>query len=153
MKLGVFVGVASILIFGIHQQPARAGGLDILLGISQGLAQISQDYQNSQGSASVDDSGVAVFADSISCVEVARKVLSKLRLHSVPLRQADSIIVVVRSELNDPLRLSYESVSDLMCDSKMQLNISGSICSVYRFSINEDLSSRQLGHIGFKYSQ
>ena len=92
----------------------------------------------------------AVIAPSISTQNESYRVMRKLQCSFSSFRDSDFILVVVRSELFDPLMLSYESVSELKRDSDMQLNISGSNFHIYIYGLNGDLSVNQLKHISYK---
>jgi len=90
--------------------------------------------------------GIAVIAPSISTATLARDIVRMLGTPEVRLRQATEILVVVRSSLNNPLNLSYESVSDLKKHADGQLNISGPTFHAYGYSMDDDLHVVQTGH-------
>lgn len=93
---------------------------------------------------------VAVIAPSVSTSVEAREVLAKNGWSETSLRDADGVLVVVRSMLYNPLNYSYRSVSDLQRDADTQLNISGDNFHVYLYQMNNDLSVRQLKHASYK---
>jgi len=66
------------------------------------------------------------------------------------LRQADAILVVVRSMLFNPLDYSYDSVKELEEDADNQLNIAGENFHVYLYSVDDDMKVRQEKHISYK---
>ena len=90
--------------------------------------------------------GLFVIAPSISTGELAREIVRRLGIAEVRVRCATEILVVVRSELYNPLNFSYENVSDLKKDAEGQLNISGSNFHVYAYSMDDDLRVMQTGH-------
>lgn len=94
--------------------------------------------------------GVAVIAPSVSTSMEARKILTRQGWSQANLRNADGILVVVRSMLFNPLNYSYRSIGDLQNDADTQLNISGVNFHIYLYQINDDLSVTQLKHISYK---
>lgn len=66
------------------------------------------------------------------------------------LRQADAILVVVRSMLFNPLDYSYDSPKELQDDAESQLNISGENFHVYVYSIGDDMKVSQEKHVSYK---
>ena len=77
----------------------------------------------------------------------ARRVLQQLKwVRTDSYKQADAILVVVRSVLFNPLSYSYSSVCDLLADAESQLNIAGLNFHVYVYQLNDDLSVNQIGH-------
>jgi hypothetical protein len=70
---------------------------------------------------------VAVIAPSVSTRMEARAVLARLRWRETTLREAEGILVVVRSMLFNPLDSSYDSIKELQDDAEGQLNISGEV--------------------------
>lgn len=95
--------------------------------------------------ASLTD-GVAVIAPSISTSLKAREVRAQLNKKEVALRHAETILVVVRSPLSDPLRRAYDGVGELQEDADNQLNIAGSKFHVYLYSMDDDLNVSQTSH-------
>ncbi len=89
---------------------------------------------------------VAVIAPSISTSREARAVLRENGLIETSFRDADAILVVVRSGLLFPLNYRYDSVKKLERDADMQLNISGRRFHVYLFQFNQDLSVSEIYH-------
>ena len=93
---------------------------------------------------------VVVIAPSVSTSQEARRVLAKMGLsESSSYRRADGILVVVRSGLFDPLRFSYDCVSELKRDAEGQLNIMGEKFHVYLYSIDDELRAIQLKHVSY----
>jgi hypothetical protein len=93
---------------------------------------------------------VAVIAPSVSTRMEARAVLARLRWHETTLREAQGILVVVRSMLFNPLSSSYDSIKELQEDAEGQLNISGESFHIYIYRINSDLSVDQVKHTSYK---
>jgi len=93
---------------------------------------------------------MAVIAPSVSTSMEARSIMREKGWLETNFRQADGILVVVRSMLFNPLNYSYRSIDDLQKDADMQLNISGEKFHVYIYQINDDLSVTQLKHISYK---
>jgi hypothetical protein len=93
---------------------------------------------------------VATIAPSISTSMEARAIRQRLGLIEVRLRDADAILVVVRSMLFDPLDYSYQGVRDLQRDAEGQLNIAGENFHIYFYQINDDFSVTQLKHSSYK---
>jgi len=90
---------------------------------------------------------VIVVAPSVSTSMEARRVLQQLKwVRTDSYKQADAILVVVRSVLFNPLSYSYSSVCDLLADAESQLNIAGLNFHVYVYQLNDDLSVNQIGH-------
>jgi hypothetical protein len=92
---------------------------------------------------------VAVIAPSVSTRMEARAVLARLGWYETSLRDAQGILVVVRSMLFNPLSLSYDSIRELQDDADMQVNISGENFHIYIYNINSDLSVDQLKHTSY----
>ena len=93
---------------------------------------------------------VAVIAPSVSTRTEARAVLARLGWHETSLRDAQGILVIVRSMLFNPLSFSYDSIKELQEDADGQLNISGENFHIYLYSINSDLSVDQSTHTSHK---
>lgn len=93
--------------------------------------------------------GVAVIAPSVSTSMKAREIRTNMRLKEVPFRYAESILVVVRSSLFDPLQYSYDSVVELRSDADNQLNITGPKFHVYLYSMDDDLAVTRINHKSF----
>ncbi len=95
-------------------------------------AHLASEIQSVVRTASKTTSGgVAVIAPSVSTSTMARQLLAKLHSSEVGLRSADSVLVVVRSSLYNPLIVGYRSVCDLQQDAENQLNIAGPNFHVY----------------------
>jgi len=94
--------------------------------------------------------GVYVIAPSVSTSMEARSIRMKKGWSESSLRQADVILVVVRSMLFNPLSYSYDSVNELEDDAENQLNISGENFHVYIYSIDDDMAVSQEKHISYK---
>jgi hypothetical protein len=75
--------------------------------------------------------------------------MQRQRWAEAPLRRADLVLVVVRSELQMPLSGIYSSVTELKQDAEMQLNISGSNFVVYVFALDDDLRPTELKRVAY----
>jgi hypothetical protein len=64
-------------------------------------------------------------------------------------RDADVVLVVVRSSGSDPLEPSYDSLKWLQDAASSQLNESGAQFHVYTFTIRQDLSFLQSSHLSY----
>lgn len=96
-------------------------------------------------------SGIAVIAPSISTQRVATQVLVRTgKTETISFRDAEAILVVVRSYLYNPLNFSYDSLKELKRDAEMQLNLTGAKYHVYLYSLENDLTLRQLAHESFE---
>jgi hypothetical protein len=93
---------------------------------------------------------VAVIAPSVSTSMEARATIRQNGWSETSLREADVVLVVVRSMLFNPLGYSYESIGELKKDAEMQLNISGEHFHVYLYDIADDLAVTQLKHVTYK---
>jgi hypothetical protein len=89
---------------------------------------------------------IAVIAPSVSTSIEARSIMYQNGFVYSDFRNADGILVVVRSMLWYPLYNNYDSVSDLKRAADMQLNIVGTNFHVYLYSFNNDLSVTQVYH-------
>lgn len=89
---------------------------------------------------------IAVIAPSVSTSIEARSIMYQNGFVYSDFRDADGILVVVRSMLWYPLYNNYDSVSDLKRAADMQLNIVGTNFHVYLYSFNNDLSVTQVYH-------
>jgi hypothetical protein len=94
--------------------------------------------------------GVYVIAPSVSTSMEARSIRMKKGWSESSLRQADAILVVVRSMLFNPLNYSYGSVKELEADADNQLNIAGENFHVYIYSIDDNIAVTQEKHISYK---
>jgi hypothetical protein len=94
--------------------------------------------------------GVYVIAPSVSTSMEARSIRMKKGWSESSLRQADAILVVVRSMLFNPLNYSYDSVKELEADADNQLNIAGENFHVYIYSIDDNMAVSQETHISYK---
>ena len=92
---------------------------------------------------------VYVIAESVSTSMEAQRILYRQQWTAVPLRRAQFVLVVVRSELEMPLTGFYSSVADLKHDAEMQLNIAGSNYVVYLFTLDYELRPTELKRIAY----
>lgn len=93
---------------------------------------------------------VAVIAPSISTKGKAREIRLSLRLEEAKPRHAETILVVVRSALLNPLNRQYDSFGELRADADKQLNIAGPNYHIYRYSMDDDLQVTQIEHVSEK---
>lgn len=94
--------------------------------------------------------GVFVIAPSVSTSMEARSIRMKKGWVESSLRQADAVLVVVRSMLFNPLDYSYDSVKELQEDAERQLNISGEKFHVYIYLVDDGMKVRQEKHASYK---
>jgi hypothetical protein len=88
-----------------------------------------------------------VIAPSVSTRLEAKRLLRFCRWSDTTVvRDADLVLVVVRSSGSDPLEPSYDSLKWLQDAASSQLNESGAQFHVYLFSIRQDLSFLQSSH-------
>lgn len=94
---------------------------------------------------------VAVIAPSVSTSIEARSLLKKNGWIESGLREADFILVVVRSMLMSPLNFSYDCYKELLFDAEGQLNIVGANYCVYLYQIDDDdLSLLEIKHFHYE---
>ena len=88
-----------------------------------------------------------VVAPSAGTLREARRMLRFCRWSdTTALRDADFVLVVVRSSGPDPMEPSYDSLKWLRDAANGQLNESGAQLHVYLYSIRQDLSFLQASH-------
>jgi len=93
---------------------------------------------------------VVVIAPSVSTSIEARAIMLHLDWVETNLREAQVILVVVRSMRYDPLGYSYGSHKELQDDANIQLNISRPDFHIYIYQINDDLSVTQIRHTSYE---
>ncbi len=90
---------------------------------------------------------VYVIATSASTQKEAGRLMRFCRWSdTTALRDADMVLVVVRSSGSAPLDSFYDSAKWLVDDASSQLNESGSLYHTYLFSIRKNLSLDQVNH-------
>jgi hypothetical protein len=90
---------------------------------------------------------VTVIAPSQSTRTEARAVLLKNpAMREVAVKQADAVLVVVRSGLRNPLMARYDAYCELKEEAERQVNISGQTFHIYLYALNDDLSVSQVRH-------
>ncbi|MCS6860537.1 MAG: hypothetical protein NZT92_09490 [Abditibacteriales bacterium] len=154
------VGLMLIALLMISALNAQEFGLDQLIPrhmwARTGIYKLS--YQEQQTLAreiiallqrQAQSKGIAVIAPSFSTSLKAREIRARLMVSEVPLRQATTILVVVRSSLYDPLRQRYDCVCDLKKEADRQLNIAGPTFHVYLYVMDDDLRVTQKLHESF----
>lgn len=93
---------------------------------------------------------VTVIAPSVSTRIKARKILMEAGWQEARLRQAQAVMVVVRSSIRDPLKESYDCYKELLEDAEGQLNISGSKYHIYLYVFDDDLNLIKNNHINIE---
>jgi len=93
---------------------------------------------------------VAVIAPSVSTSMESRRIVAKQKWTVGTLKDADAILVVVRSVLFNPLQATYRSLGKLREDAEGQLNISGPKFHVYIYKMGDNLQCTQLKHISYE---
>jgi hypothetical protein len=133
----------------LMEMEARLSGVDV-----DAIKRQASESANRSAPASATVTGrglgVYVIAPSVSTSMEARSIRIKKGWTESSLRQADAILVVVRSMLFNPLDYSYDSVKELQDDSESQLNISGENFHVYIYSIDDDMKVSQEKHVSYK---
>ena len=74
---------------------------------------------------------VGVIAHSVSTSMEARKIVAQMNWTLGQLASADTVLVVARSSLIDPLHASYRSSAELSKDAESLMNISGPKFHIY----------------------
>jgi len=131
------------------EMETRLGGVDVNAIKKQADSRTPRDGGGTSPAAT-RGLGVYVIAPSVSTSMEARSIRLKKGWSESSLRQADAVLVVVRSMLFNPLSYSYDSVKELEDDAENQLNISGENFHVYIYSINDDMAVSQEKHINYK---
>jgi hypothetical protein len=93
---------------------------------------------------------VTVIAPSASTSIEAHAIMLRLGWVETNLREAQVILVVVRSMRYEPLSDLYGSHKELQEDANKQLNTSGPDFHVYIYRINDDLSVTQIRHTSYE---
>ncbi len=90
---------------------------------------------------------VYVVATSASTQREAGRLMRFCRWnHTTALKDADMVLVVVRSSGSTPLHSFYDSAKWLVDDASSQLNESGSLFHTYLYSIRKNLSLDEANH-------
>jgi hypothetical protein len=90
---------------------------------------------------------VYVVATSASTQKEAGRLMRFCRWNdTTALRDADMVLVVVRSSGSNPLNSFYDSAKWLVDDASSQANESGSLFHTYIYSIRKNLSLDQVNH-------
>ena len=93
---------------------------------------------------------VAIIAPSVSTSMEARQIMRKNGWIESSLRDAQAILVVVRTMLSNPLNYSYDSIKELQDGAETCLNITGENFAIYLYEIGSDLSVSQSKHVSYK---
>jgi len=101
------------------------------------------------GSARAADEHFYVITKSLSTGVEARRILAQNHWVSVPLRQADFALVVVRSELDFPLSEMYDNIFQPEEDADHQLNIAGSNFVVYIFKLDDNFQPIRIKRVSY----
>jgi hypothetical protein len=133
----------------LMEMEARASGVDVDAIKKKAAASATRQSRAKTG---VTRRGLSVYviAPSVSTSMEARSIRMKNGWTESRLRQADAILVVVRSMLFNPLNYSYDSVKELEDDADSQLNISGEKFHIYIYSIDDDMEVDQEKHVSYK---
>src|SRR5579885_2933634 len=133
----------------LMEMEAKLSGVDVD-AIKKQAAAAAAHRGPTAGTAAGKGLRVYVIAPSVSTSMEARSIRMKNGWVESSLRQADAILVVVRSMLFYPLDYSYDSVKELEDDADSQLNISGENFHVYIYSIDDDMKVTQEKHVSYK---
>ena len=90
--------------------------------------------------------GIAVIAPAEATLEIAEQIRMRLGREEIPPKQAESVLVVVYSGLDNPLSYSYNLYGELVQDADDQMDIKASMFHAYIYQINDDLSVHQIEH-------
>lgn len=106
--------------------------------------------RNQRQSQNMGVNSVAVIAPSVSTSMKANQIIADKGWSLCSPREANAVLVVVRSSLMFPLNTSHDSYKELEEDAERQLNIAGRNYHVYLFRINDDLSVSEIDHKSFE---
>lgn len=109
-----------------------------------------QKQQRSRPVVFVGGNKMVVIAPSLSTETKAREIMYRNGWLESNLREADGILVVMRSNLRSPLLFLYDRFEDLKRDAELQLDISGDEFHIYLFKIEDDLQLTQLEYTHYK---
>ncbi|MEP0765119.1 MAG: hypothetical protein HRF45_01060 [Fimbriimonadia bacterium] len=113
----------------------------IALALVLVLVATSLDAQVMRGSR------MTVIAPSTATRDVARQVMRQSGWSEAKPKQADGVLVVVRSSMHDPLFTSSRSCfCDLRKNAERQPNLSGSKYHIYVYRLNDDLTVTEVKH-------
>jgi hypothetical protein len=133
----------------LTQVEAKLRGVNVNAAAKEPTSRPAPRSGTAPPSATVGSS-VYLIAPSVSTSMEARSIMQTKRWTESNLRQANAILVVVRSMLFNPLSYSYGSVKELQDDAENQLNISGENFHVYVYSLDDNLAVNQQSHISYK---
>ena len=94
----------------------------------------------------MESEGIAVIAPSEETWEIAEQILMRMGQEEIPPKQAESVLVVVFSDLDNPLSYSYNLYGELVLDANRQMEIEALMYHAYIYQINDDLSVEQVEH-------
>jgi len=113
----------------------------VALVITIALAASKLDAQVLRGSR------MTVIASSSAARDVARQVMRQSGWSEAKPKQADGVLVVVRSSMYDPLfTRSGSCFCDLRKNAERQPSLSGSKYHIYVYRLNDDLTVTKLKH-------
>ena len=93
---------------------------------------------------------IYVIAPSLSTRGEARVIMRENKwTETSAAREADAILVVVRSGLSYPMNSRYDSLDELRQDADNQLNLLGPRFHVYVYRLEDDQSVNELKHISY----
>lgn len=120
----------------------RVGAFGLLMGVGWlGVGSIRAPLLSAQGPIAY------LVAPSSSTQREARRMLRVCRWSdTTAVRDADFVLVVVRSSGSDPMEPSYDSLKWMRDAANSQLNESGAQFRVYLYTIRQDLSFLQSSH-------
>ena len=95
--------------------------------------------------------GMAVMAPSEETREVAEQILMRLGEEEIPPKLAESVLVVVCSDLSSPLSYAYGLYGDLALEANQQTDVEALMFHAYIYQINDDLSVEQVEHTKGNY--
>ena len=134
----------------LMEMEARLSGVDVDTIKKQAAESATRRVPPAVEKATGRGLGVYVIAPSVSTSMEARSIRMKKGWVESDLRQADAILVVVRSMLFNPLDYTYDSIKELKDDAESQLNISGEKFHIYIYSIDDKMKVSQQRHVSYK---
>ncbi len=90
--------------------------------------------------------GIAVIAPSEETFEIAEQIMIRLGQEELAPKLATRVLVVVYSDLVNPLSYSYGLYGDLVIEANQQTDVKSSMFHAYIYQINDDLSVNQIEH-------
>lgn len=123
----------------LYARRTAAGAVLVMLVIV--VVAVSLDAQVMRGSR------MTVIAPSMAARDVARQVLRQSGWSEAKPKQADGVLVVVRSSMHNPLLTSGRTCfCDLRKNAERQPNLTGSKYHIYVYRLNDDLTVTEVQH-------